>query len=291
MNMQPKAAILLAASTLLACAIGARAEDDAFTKAAKPIVQAAVEQFKTDLDAALDTYEKGVRGTLMKQFPNDPRPVAMLLEIALNRNVSDNKLAAVPDKLDKLRTLLTEITQSAVAAQSTKTLARTQLARLDRLGKPLTLKFDSFETKDQGARTIDVAKLKGQVVLINFWATWSPPCLAELDNLKKIYQEKHNPAGDANPQFEIVGISLDRNVNRLERFLKELQIQWPQHCDSRGMENEFAVEYAIHTVPTMWLIDKQGNLRDLNARINLEKKIQLLLDEKPVSEPEPDNAK
>jgi hypothetical protein len=65
----------------------------------------------------------------------------------------------------------------------------------------------------------------------------------------------------------------------LRRFLKEKELPWPQHFDGKGWENKFALQYGIFAIPTTWLVDKRGNLRDTQARVDIEKRIQSLLDE------------
>jgi hypothetical protein len=65
----------------------------------------------------------------------------------------------------------------------------------------------------------------------------------------------------------------------LQQFVREKALPWPQYFDGKGWENQFAVQYGIFSIPTMWLVDKRGNLRDINARFNLEKRISRLLDE------------
>jgi len=266
------------------------AAGDGFDKEAQLVVSAAQKKLGSNLNDALDTYEKGIRDSLLRKYPRDPRPLAMLLEVALNRSVLNDKLKQDTNRLKSVRNLLQEVSKSPVAAKSTKEMARTRLANLDRLGKPITMQFDSLEIKDKGFKHVDVPKMAGRVVLLNFWATWCPPCVAEIEGLKNIYKTHRLAADKQTTQFDIVGISLDKDISRLERFLDELEIAWPQHYDGKGMDNAFAIEYGIHSTPTMWLIDKQGLLRDLNGRINLEKKIKLLLSEKPPATPAPSSS-
>jgi thiol-disulfide isomerase/thioredoxin len=136
-----------------------------------------------------------------------------------------------------------------------------------RIGKPLDMKFTAINGKQ-----IDLAKMKGKVVLIDFWATWCGPCIAELPNVKKTYN-KLNQKG-----FEIIGISLDSNENSLKRFLKKENMPWPQFFDGKGWNNELAKKHGIRSIPAMWLVDQEGNLIDTNARSNLEDKVEKLLD-------------
>ena len=136
----------------------------------------------------------------------------------------------------------------------------------NRIGQPLDMKFTAVD-----GTKVDLAKMKGKVVLIDFWATWCGPCIAELPSVKKTYK-KLNPKG-----FEIIGISLDTKESALKRFIKKENMPWPQFFDGKGWSNSLAKKHGIRSIPAMWLVDKQGNLVDLNARANLEQKVEDLL--------------
>ena len=110
-------------------------------------------------------------------------------------------------------------------------------------------------------------------MLIDFWATWCGPCIAELPNVKKTYAKYHEKG------FEIVGVSLDQSKDKLTEFVKENDMPWPQHFDGLGWKNEFAVMYGIQGIPAMWLVDKDGNLVDMKARSGLDAKVEKLLAE------------
>jgi len=127
---------------------------------------------------------------------------------------------------------------------------------------PLDLKFTAVD-----GREIDLATLRGQVVLIDFWATWCPPCVEEAPELVATY-EKFKDQG-----FTIVGISLDEDKGALEKFTTENKMTWPQFFDGQGWENEMAKRFKIQTVPTMWLLDREGKLIDANPRGRLEEAV------------------
>src|SRR5688572_14434525 len=205
----------------------------------------------------LAELEKSAR-TLQKEFPKRPEVYMLLLSTAegwLSQNDAE-----------KSRKLAAEV----AAAESTPEIkegADDLLKKLDRLNKPLNLKFKAMDGRD-----VDVQGMKGKVVLVDFWATWCGPCIKELPNVKAAYEKLH-PKG-----FEIVGISFDQDQDKLESMIKSEKMPWPQHFESGG-QNKFGQEFGISGIPTMWLVDKKGNLRDLNAREDLAGKVEKLLSE------------
>ena len=135
-------------------------------------------------------------------------------------------------------------------------------------GKPLTMKFKAVDGKD-----VDLAKLQGKVVLIDFWATWCGPCRAELPNVKAAYDKLHSKG------FEIIGVSFDKSKDSLQSFVANEKMAWPQYFDGLFWDNKVGKKYNIESIPTMWLIDKKGNLRDMEARANLAERVEKLLAE------------
>lgn len=124
-------------------------------------------------------------------------------------------------------------------------------------GDTMEIKFTSLDGKE-----VDLAAMKGKVILIDFWATWCGPCIAELPHVIATY-EKYQDQG-----FEVIGISLDQETDRekLKTFIKDRNMTWPQYFDGKGWGNEIAQQYGISSIPATFLIGKDGTVAATNLR-------------------------
>lgn len=178
-------------------------------------------------------------------------------------------LGAGDEQKARLGKLLASM-QSPMAKQYLAQKAE-QAKSKEREGKPL-----AFSAKTREGKDFDSASLKGKVVLVDFWATWCGPCVAELPRVKDIYKKYHDQG------FEIVGVSCDNSASDLTEFLgKNPEMTWVQLFDEKNAGwHPLAKEYGINAIPTMYLIDRKGVLRSVEARENMEDMIPKLLAEK-----------
>jgi peroxiredoxin len=122
------------------------------------------------------------------------------------------------------------------------------------------VQFPDFAVKDLAGKPLSVASEKGRIVLIDFWATWCDPCVAELPNVLEVYEKNHDKG------FDIIGVSLDTDKEQLTGFMKKRNLTWPQYFDDEGGENKLAVKYGVNTIPATYLLGRDGKIIGKNLR-------------------------
>lgn len=112
-----------------------------------------------------------------------------------------------------------------------------------------------FALKNRAGAVVRLSELRGQVVMINFWATWCGPCRKEMPLLEQLHQ-RYEPLG-----FTLLGVNVEENAKDAEAFLAEVPVSFPVLFDPA---NEVSRLYDVSAMPSTVIVDRQGNVRHLH---------------------------
>jgi thiol-disulfide isomerase/thioredoxin len=125
----------------------------------------------------------------------------------------------------------------------------------------LTRQFATLDVRDLNGRRWTAANLRGRVVVLDFWATWCAPCLAEIPWLRRV-RERFGP-----DRLEILGVSLDVTDRRtVHTWLNRNRIEWPQVWEDRGYDSAVVNQFGVVSLPTSLLVDTDGTVVAVNLR-------------------------
>lgn len=112
-----------------------------------------------------------------------------------------------------------------------------------------------FTLKSMGGKNLKLSEYRGQVVMINFWASWCGPCRQEMPHLDKLYQ-RYSSLG-----FTILGVNVEENSKPAQDILNKSPVSFPVLFDTR---NEVSKLYNVVAMPSTVLVDRNGNMRYLH---------------------------
>jgi len=114
-----------------------------------------------------------------------------------------------------------------------------------------------FQLSGRGGKTIDLSQFKGQVVMINFWASWCKPCRDEMPLLEDIYK-KYKPMG-----FTMLAVNVEPDTKEADAWLAKLSkpVTFPVAYD---VDSKVSKLYKVETMPSTVIVDRKGNVRVLH---------------------------
>ena len=112
-----------------------------------------------------------------------------------------------------------------------------------------------FQVTDLKGEEFSLKQYRGQVVFLDFWATWCPPCINAIPNIRKTYEKYKDQ------KFQVIGISLDRSIEPLKAYIEKENLGWLHYWDKSSIVSN---TYQVRGIPSTFLIDGEGVIRKTN---------------------------
>lgn len=130
------------------------------------------------------------------------------------------------------------------------------LAPASEVGIKVGMIAPDFTLNDLQGNEVKLSDLRGQTVMINFWATWCPPCRDEMPMLEAVYRER------ADKGLVVLAVSMDDDPDAVARFVKDYGLTFPVVIDTN---KRVSFRYRVRPIPTTFLLDRDGAIRDIQV--------------------------
>jgi thiol-disulfide isomerase/thioredoxin len=182
-----------------------------------------------------------------KAYPQSPDTAEAMLQLAMAHEFSGDEDRAK----EWYERIVKEFPQSSQSRKAAG--ART---RLDSVGSVI-----KFAGKAPDGETVDLNGYRGNVVVIQYWASWCEPCKADMTVLKDL-AIRYGKKG-----FQVIGVNLDSEIQAMSNYLRQNPLPWQQVHEDGGLDSRPANELGIHTLPTMILVDQDGRVVNRNIHV------------------------
>lgn len=175
-------------------------------------------------------------------------------------NMTNDKVQALYDLLDK------DVKNSRWGYSIKKYLEKSQNFNIGD-------KYVDFDLKDINNNSVRISSFEGKVFLLDFWGSWCGSCRIEHPHFKELYAKYKNNG------FEIISVSLDKDLDKWIKAVKEDGLTWTNTCETNQLKSDIAVTYKTYTVPHNLLFNTDGRLidKDLNGE-RLETRLKELFE-------------
>ncbi|MEO7044208.1 MAG: AhpC/TSA family protein [Ferruginibacter sp.] len=237
---------------------GSKSQDDfeAYSNAIKPYERMLNQQ--GNYEATFMAQAVAVLEKFVKEHPS-----SYISPLAIFR---ENQLSSNGQKMEELYNMLAaDVKTSPIAAYVAQQIDEFKKSGV---GKPLA----DFSQADTSGNMISLSSLKGQYVLVDFWASWCGPCRAENPNVVRMYNKFKDK------KFTVLGVSLDKTKQAWVSAINADALTWAHVSDLQGWGNSVAQQFQIQSIPQNFLLDPNGNVIARNLRgAALEYKLTSLL--------------